>query len=416
MSCSINISCQPAKVVELHEKVRAFLQKVGVPRREAQLLASSQIGASVIIRQEMPETVKHSARREGLYTCSTPEGLSLSGNLLAYQNLLCRWPEPAVADCGASLASLLGLEFAIATPTKWPRGSIAGWGTRTFVMGVLNATPDSFSDGGRYLSVENALQHAREMIAAGVDIIDVGGESTRQHAREMIAAGVDIIDVGGESTRPGADWVSAAQEVERVVPVIRALSEEVSVPISIDTYKPEVARAALAAGASIINDINGLRQAEMLSLAAETGVPVILMHMQGEPRTVQQNPSYQNVVAEVLDWLEQACNRAQAAGVKREQLIIDPGIGFGKTTEHNLMLLRRLRDLRILGYPILVGTSRKSLVGNVLQLPVDQRSEGTAATVAAAILQGADIVRVHDVEAMRRVAVMSDAIANVGDN
>lgn len=394
MSCSINISCQPAKVVELHEKVRAFLQKVGVPRREAQLLASSQIGASVIIRQEMPETVKHSARREGLYTCSTPEGLSLSGNLLAYQNLLCRWPEPAVADCGASLASLLGLEFAIATPTKWPRGSIAGWGTRTFVMGVLNATPDSFSDGGRYLSVENALQHAREMIAAGVD----------------------IIDVGGESTRPGADWVSAAQEVERVVPVIRALSEEVSVPISIDTYKPEVARAALAAGASIINDINGLRQAEMLSLAAETGVPVILMHMQGEPRTMQQNPSYQNVVAEVLDWLEQACNRAQAAGVKREQLIIDPGIGFGKTTEHNLMLLRRLRDLRILGYPILVGTSRKSLVGNVLQLPVDQRSEGTAATVAAAILQGADIVRVHDVEAMRRVAVMSDAIANVGDN
>jgi dihydropteroate synthase len=261
-------------------------------------------------------------------------------------------------------------------------------------MGVLNATPDSFSDGGRYLSVENALQHAREMIAAGVD----------------------IIDVGGESTRPGADWVSAAQEVERVVPVIRALSEEVSVPISIDTYKPEVARAALAAGASIINDINGLRQAEMLSLAAETGVPVILMHMQGEPRTMQQNPSYQNVVAEVLDWLEQACNRAQAAGVKREQLIIDPGIGFGKTTEHNLMLLRRLRDLRILGYPILVGTSRKSLVGNVLQLPVDQRSEGTAATVAAAILQGADIVRVHDVEAMRRVAVMSDAIANVGDN
>jgi dihydropteroate synthase len=394
MSCSINISCQPAKVVELHEKARAFLQKAGVPRREAQLLASSQIGASVIIRQEMPETVKHSARREGLYTCSTPEGLSLSGNLLAYQNLLCRWPEPAVADCGASLASLLGLEFAIATPTKWPRGSIAGWGTRTFVMGVLNATPDSFSDGGRYLSVENALQHAREMIAAGVD----------------------IIDVGGESTRPGADWVSAAQEVERVVPVIRALSEEVSVPISIDTYKPEVARAALAAGASIINDINGLRQAEMLSLAAETGVPVILMHMQGEPRTMQQNPSYQNVVAEVLDWLEQACNRAQAAGVKREQLIIDPGIGFGKTTEHNLMLLRRLRDLRILGYPILVGTSRKSLVGNVLQLPVDQRSEGTAATVAAAILQGADIVRVHDVEAMRRVAVMSDAIANVGDN
>lgn len=394
MSCSISISCQPAKVVELHEKARAFLQKAGVPRREAQLLASSQIGASVIIRQEMPETVKHSARREGLYTCSTPEGLSLSGNLLAYQNLLCRWPESAVADCGASLASLLGLEFAIATPTKWPRGSIAGWGTRTFVMGVLNATPDSFSDGGRYLSVENALQHAREMIAAGVD----------------------IIDVGGESTRPGADWVSAAQEVERVVPVIRALSEEVSVPISIDTYKPEVARAALAAGASIINDINGLRQAEMLSLAAETGVPVILMHMQGEPRTMQQNPSYKNVVAEVLDWLEQACNRAQAAGVKREQLIIDPGIGFGKTTEHNLMLLRRLRDLRILGYPILVGTSRKSLVGNVLQLPVDQRSEGTAATVAAAILQGADIVRVHDVEAMRRVAVMSDAIANVGDN
>ena len=394
MSCSISISCQSAKVVELHEKARAFLQKAGVPMREAQLLASSQIGVSAIVQQEMPETVKHSARREGLYTYSTPEGLSLSGNLLAYQNLLCRWPEPAVADCGASMASLLGLEFAIATPTKWPRGSIAGWGTRTFVMGVLNATPDSFSDGGRYLSVENALQHAREMIAAGVD----------------------IIDVGGESTRPGADWVSAAQEVERVVPVIRALSEEVSVPISIDTYKPEVARAALAAGASIINDINGLRQAEMLSLAAETGVPVILMHMQGEPRTVQQNPSYQNVVAEVLDWLEQACNRAQAAGVKREQLIIDPGIGFGKTTEHNLMLLRRLRDLRILGYPILVGTSRKSLVGNVLQLPVDQRSEGTAATVAAAILQGADIVRVHDVEAMRRVAVMSDAIANVGDN
>ncbi|HHW10786.1 MAG TPA: dihydropteroate synthase [Firmicutes bacterium] len=256
-------------------------------------------------------------------------------------------------------------------------------------MGILNVTPDSFSDGGHFFSLPQAVQR-------GV---------------EMVEEGADIIDVGGESSRPGAEPVSEVEELRRVIPVIKALAGKIGKTlISVDTYKPAVAKAAVDAGAHIINDITGLRDERMVEVAAETGAYVVVMHMQGIPRTMQHQPKYHCVTAEVYDWLAAACARAKAAGVKPHRLIIDPGIGFGKATEHNLTLLQRLRDLQTLGYPVLVGTSRKSVIGNVLNVPVTERWEGNAATVALAVGEGVDIVRVHDVKSMRKVVQMSEAI------
>ncbi len=243
------------------------------------------------------------------------------------------------------------------------------------VMGILNVTPDSFSDGGRFLALEAALDQARAMAAAGAA----------------------VIDVGGESTRPGAAPVSEAEELERVIPVIEVLHREIDLPISVDTSKPAVMREAVRAGAGLINDVNALRAPGALETAAEAGVPVCLMHMQGEPRTMQQNPSYRDVVAEVRDFLAQRIAACEAAGIPAERLLVDPGFGFGKTLDHNLTLLRRLQELTRLGPPLLVGLSRKSMLGTLTGRPVGQRQ---AASVAAAVLaaeRGAAIIRVHDV-------------------
>jgi len=260
---------------------------------------------------------------------------------------------------------------------------------RTLVMGILNVTPDSFYDGGRFADPDRAVERARAMAAEGAD----------------------IIDVGGESTRPNADPVPAQEELRRVIPVIRALVREIEVPISIDTYKAEVARAALAEGATMVNDISGLRfDPRMAEVVAEFGASVVIMHTRGTPKTMQLNPHYDDVVREVRDYLARSCERALAAGVRPEGIWIDPGFGFGKTVQHNLTLLARLRELRSLGFPILVGTSNKSMIGRVLGLDVNERQEGTAATVAVAIANGADAVRVHDVAAMVRVARMTDAV------
>lgn len=256
-------------------------------------------------------------------------------------------------------------------------------GPRTVVMGILNVTPDSFSDGGRYIDPIAAVARALEMIAQGAD----------------------IIDVGGESTRPGAPVVSQEEELERVIPVIRALRQAgIDTPISIDTYKAETARQALAAGASLLNDIWGLqKEPDMARVAVEYGCPIVLMHNRTEA-------VYANFIQDVIEDLRETVRRAHQAGIRDEQIILDPGIGFAKTYEHNLQLMNYLDRIVSLGYPVLLGTSRKSMIRRALDLPTDDVVEGTAATVALGIAQGCRIVRVHDVKAMRRVADMTDAI------
>jgi len=260
---------------------------------------------------------------------------------------------------------------------------------KTGIMGILNVTPDSFYDGGRYLDPQAALDRAQQMLAEGAD----------------------IIDIGGQSSRPGSDPVSEAEEGRRVLPVVEAIARSVSAVISVDTYRAGVARAALDAGAHLINDISALRfDPPLLGVVAERCVPLILMHMQGLPRTMQLNPSYEALIDEVFAFLQDRLNAAQAGGIAAERLLIDPGIGFGKGAQHNLELLRKLHHFHALGRPLVVGTSRKSFIGRILGTEVDERVEGTAATVAAAIMQGADIIRVHDVGAMARLARMLDAM------
>ena len=256
------------------------------------------------------------------------------------------------------------------------------WGQKTYVMGIINVTPDSFSGDGLAGQVERAVAQAKAFAAEGAD----------------------ILDVGAESTRPKAAPVDADVETRRLMPVLKRLVVEVDLPISVDTYKAEVAAEALAAGASMLNDVWGLqRDPRLAELAARHGVPIVLMHN-------QQGTAYRDLIPDVLASLRWSIDRARRAGVPEENIIIDPGFGFGKTAEQNLEVLRRLEEIKGLGYPLLLGTSRKSTIGLVLDLPVDQRVEGTAATVAIGIAKGADIVRVHDVKAMARVARMADAI------
>jgi dihydropteroate synthase len=243
------------------------------------------------------------------------------------------------------------------------------------VMGILNVTPDSFSDGGRYASSEAAIQHGRRMVEEGAG----------------------IIDVGGESTRPGAAEVSERDEIARVVPVIAALSRVVSVPICVDTSKPVVMREALAAGASIINDVRALNEPGAVQVAAASNAAVCLMHMQGEPRSMQNDPQYTDVVSEVRDFLDARLNACLAAGIAPERIALDPGIGFGKRLQHNLDLLARLRELLALGRPLLVGVSRKSMFQTLLNRPLEQRLAGGLAVGTAAVLAGAHILRAHDV-------------------
>lgn len=262
-------------------------------------------------------------------------------------------------------------------------------------MGVLNVTPDSFSDGGRFLAAEAAVAHAVQMVEEGADLIDIGGESTRP-ATFATQAPLDP-DI----------------EQERILPVIAAVHARFPrLPISVDTYKAAVAHHAVEAGAALINDISALRaDPEMVAVAAALEVPVCLMHLLGLPTAIPKHPHYTDVVAEVRAHLQERAAFALQAGIPAERIVLDPGIGFGKTTAHNLELLRRQRELTELGYPLLIGTSRKSTIGRVLgNLPPDDRLEGTAATVAIAIANGAAIVRVHDVRAMTRVARMADAI------
>jgi dihydropteroate synthase len=268
-------------------------------------------------------------------------------------------------------------------------------GHKTAVMGVLNCTPDSFSDGGQYFEKQAAIEHGLGMVEAGADIIDVGGESTRPAGPY------------GEGARP----VAEAEEIERVVPVIEALAKQTAVMLSIDTYKSSVAEAAIAAGAEVVNDISGFQfDPRMPEVVARYDVAVVLMHIKGTPRSMQQNPFYGNLMDELYQYFEERLEAARVAGIAADHIILDPGLGFGKRLQDNYEILRRLGEFRGLGCPILVGPSRKSFIGIVLDAPVDQRLEGTAAAVALSIANGAHLVRVHDVKEIHRVAKIADMI------
>lgn len=257
---------------------------------------------------------------------------------------------------------------------------------KTMIMGIVNVTPDSFSDGGRFYDIDRAVEHAKRLVADGAD----------------------IIDIGGESTRPGAEKVPLEEELRRVIPVVKAVAQEIDVPISIDTYKAEVAKQAIEAGAHIINDVWGAKaDAKMAEVAAFYDVPIILMHN-------RHDLQYRDLISDMISDLMESVAIAKRAGVKDENIILDPGIGFAKTLEHNLEVMRRLDEFAKLGYPLLLGTSRKRFIGHVLDLPVNERVEGTGATVCLGIVKGAHIVRVHDVLPIARMAKMMDAMLGKG--
>ncbi|OGC86216.1 MAG: dihydropteroate synthase [candidate division Zixibacteria bacterium RBG_19FT_COMBO_42_43] len=256
-------------------------------------------------------------------------------------------------------------------------------------MGVLNVTPDSFSDGGKFLSLDKAIAQALKMVEEGVD----------------------IIDIGGESTRPGSQPVTLKEETQRVIPVIETLVKKIQIPISVDTYKSQIALKAMEAGAELINDISGLRfDSEMVKLAAKYNVPVVIMHIKGTPQNMQESPYYENVLKEIKDYFEERVNFADSMGIQEQNLILDPGIGFGKRFEDNLAILKNLKEFKKLDRPILVGLSRKSFIGKILDLPVEERLEGSLGALACSIMQGANIARVHDVKESVRVAKVVDAI------
>ncbi len=251
------------------------------------------------------------------------------------------------------------------------------WGKKVYVMGILNVTPDSFSDGGLYQRLDRALFRVEEMLREGVD----------------------IIDIGGESTRPFAQPVPLEEEKERVIPVVKAIKARFQVPISIDTYKAEVAEMALEAGADLINDISALRfDPEMAKVVAQSKAPVVLMHMKGTPQTMQIDPQYEDVIKEIKAFFEERISFAEAQGIEREKIILDPGLGFGKRFEDNLTILRHLEEFSSLGFPVLLGPSRKAFIGQILQKEARERDSGTMAVIAFAAMKGVDLVRVHNVE------------------
>jgi dihydropteroate synthase len=261
------------------------------------------------------------------------------------------------------------------------------------IMGIVNVTPDSFSDGGKFFSRDAALERALKLVEDGAD----------------------ILDIGGESTRPGSDPVAVQEEIDRVVPAIEAISAEVDVPISIDTMKAEVMRAAVSAGAGLINDVNALRGDGALQAAAELDVPVCIMHMQGTPQTMQQEPHYEDVVSEVEAFLLERVEACEQAGIKADRIMLDPGFGFGKRARHNLRLMKHLSRLTRLPYPVLVGVSRKSIIGDMLKVSVDERLAGSLALASIAVWQGAKLIRTHDVKETAQAVKLTQHVQQVED-
>lgn len=393
------------RVLEIsnEEDVVSEMKKIGVAAKGIELMSKKAISRlikledvelklALILKQEMLSLGGEAALTKNAILLNTQTtDVLLMGSLKHYQSLISKLQTQyfGLSNLGYKIEEVLN-NF-VKDDFKLICGDYQlDLGKRTFVMGILNVTPDSFSDGGLYDEPEKAVKRAFEMKEEGAD----------------------IIDIGGESTRPGAKPCGVEEELKRVMPVVKKIiKENIGLPISIDTSKSEVAKACLEEGANMINDISALEcDLKMAEIIASYKVPVVLMHMQGTPQTMQENPHYECVVSEIILYLRQRIKIAQELGIDKEKIIIDPGIGFGKTLVHNLEILSKLREFRSLGRPILIGTSRKSFIGKVLDLPVEERLEGTAATIAVSILNGANIIRVHDVKAMSHIAKMVDAI------
>ncbi|MGI5817197.1 MAG: dihydropteroate synthase [Armatimonadota bacterium] len=397
-----------ARVLELESgaELLAEMGRVGVhPTAAGWLAAKARVHpvrlehvsgpAAALLKQEMLALGGDCAvhRRVADFN-EEPGAVILLGDLRTYERLLERAAlqphglEETVREAVAAVRARTDTEPRVLDCA----GTELELGRRTLVMGIVNVTPDSFSGDG-----------------LGADL-----DATVDRARGFVEAGCEILDVGGESTRPGSEGVDLDDELERVLPVVEALVDAFDAVVSIDTGKAEVAELAVAMGAGMVNDVNGLRAPGMTEVIAETGAAACIMHMQGSPRDMQEAPVYEDLMTEVYDFLAERVEAALAVGVGRERLLVDPGFGFGKTVEHNLEILRRLRELRSLGCGVLVGTSRKSTIGAVLDAPVEDRLMGTAATCAVAIAHGADVIRVHDVAEMAQVARMTDAIVRGG--
>jgi len=358
--------------------------------------------AAHILKQEMLRHGGEGAISAAVYFgAASPTDVILMGTLAQLEaliNSLRQFPDDTLKAIAQELeGALKNYQRVNLKPMQIGKKTFV-WGERTYIMGIINVTPDSFSGDGLAGNVEGAVAQAIRFVEEGAD----------------------ILDIGGESTRPGSQPISEEEELSRVMPVLKRLVKEVDVPISIDTYKARVAREAIEAGASMVNDVWGLRMdPDMAKVVADYNVPVVVMHNRSNPKNAVQEArlggryvgvEYQDLMADIVRELEYSIELALDAGVDFEKIIVDPGIGFGKTVEQNLEILRRLGELKVLGRPILLGTSRKSVIGYVLNLPPNERVEGTAATVALGIAAGADIVRVHDVKAMARVVKMTDAI------
>ena len=390
-------------VVENEKEARRLMEEVGVHRDGVDIMLSKashrllklesiDARAANIIKQEILSRGGEAAVSWSVYALvkNARSDVLLMGTIKQLEELYHKLKlQPfGLADIAEEIKEALDNFDAARRDLKVGKTEM-NFGERTYVMGVLNVTPDSFSDDGKFLDEEGA-------VSRGI---------------KMVEDGADIIDIGGESTRPGAKPVGVKEELKRVVPVVEKLAAKIDKPISVDTYKAEVAVQALDAGAALINDVTALRMDDRLaSVLAEREVPVVLMHMLGTPQNMQENPVYKSLMGEIISFLRERLQLARSKGIKMENLLVDPGIGFGKTVQHNLEILKKLVELKSLGRPVVVGTSRKSFIGHTLDLPVEERLEGTAATVALSVANGANIVRVHDVKEMVRVVRMTDAI------
>lgn len=387
------------------EEAAAIFKKIGVDPYGIDAMASKTININIlledqpckianIIKQEMLSAGGDAAVARGSVSCSVPvSDILIMGTLkqiLALAKKMEKQPFGLNLIAGNILEILRNMsqnEYILKTSRRK-----LTLGNKTLIMGILNVTPDSFSDGGLFYSQQKAVEQGLQMAAEGAD----------------------IIDIGGESTRPGAGFVATGVESKRVLPVIESLVQRVKVPISIDTKKAQVARQALAGGAEIVNDISALNgDKKMAKTIKDAGAAVILMHMRGNPRNMQKgNLVYENLMGEITDYLKKSSEKALKAGIEKDCIVIDPGIGFGKTPEDNYKIIKNLSQLKELGMPVMIGTSRKSFIGKVTGGEPGERIEGTAATVAAAIMNGCHIVRVHDVAAMKKVAAVADAIVH----
>ncbi len=397
------------------EDIRRELIKIGpdkggidimIPKGQFFLIKLYEVPlkGAVLIKQEMLAKGGEAAVPRGVGGLTLEKSdLLLMGTLKQYRQVMRKLRQQpfGLKELAGEMESVLKKALDNKERSLDLRGHKLPLGERTLIMGVLNVTPDSFSDGGLFYDLDKAVDYAIEMVQEGIDVLDIGGESTRPGSA---ANRMDIPDKGGESPPPQLMFLSAEEELKRVVPILDRVLKEVDVPVSIDTYKAAVAQKALEMGAHMINDIWGLKaDSQIASVVADYQVPVCIMHN----RKVAE---YQDLITDIIEDLKESIEIALKAGIKEENIVLDPGIGFAKNPEENLEVMHHLEEFAALGYPVLLGTSRKSMIGKVLDLPVDDRVEGTAATLAYGITKGVDIVRVHDIKYMQKVVKMTDAM------